>query len=228
VTALVTFDLDGTLVDSRRDLAESASEMLASYGGRPISADEVAGMVGEGAGVLVRRALEAAGLDPATPDALERFLAIYERRLLVHTHPYDGVPALLRRLSDRAALGVLTNKPDRHSRRLLKALKLDDCFKWVVGADSPYGRKPDPGGLRHLMEVSGAGPGRAMHVGDSMVDVETARRAGAAICLAAYGYGFARGDLDSSAADLVAADVTDLGRKLEAWLGRQDPHGSPG
>lgn len=85
---LVVFDLDGTLIDSRLDLAESTNEMLAAYGAAPLPIDDVAGMVGEGARMLVERALAAAGRDPQTPDALARFREIYDRRLLVHTLPY--------------------------------------------------------------------------------------------------------------------------------------------
>jgi len=87
MSALVIFDLDGTLIDSRRDLAESTNEMLASYGAAARPIDEVAAMVGECAKALVERALAAAGLDPASPEALDRFRAIDERRLFEHTRP---------------------------------------------------------------------------------------------------------------------------------------------
>ena len=88
---LIIFDLDGTLIDSLRDLAESANEMLSTYGAGPRPTDEIAGMIGDGAKRLVERALAAAGLDPGEREALDRYLAIYERRMLDSTRPYDGM-----------------------------------------------------------------------------------------------------------------------------------------
>src|SRR5512134_3512806 len=119
---LVVFDLDGTIVESRRDLADSTNELLESFGAPRLPDADVVAMVGEGARMLVARAVRAAGLaNVAIDDALARFRDIYDRRLLVHTHPYDGIPDVLRRLSDRASVAVLTNKPEGPSRRLLDA-----------------------------------------------------------------------------------------------------------
>ena len=122
---LVVFDLDGTLIDSRRDLADATNALIAGLGGEPLSLEAVTAMVGEGAAVLVRRALTAAGLDPSAPGALERFLAHYDDRLTVHTRPYDGIVASLEALrSDGLALAVLTNKPGRPTREILERLEL--------------------------------------------------------------------------------------------------------
>src|SRR5437016_886228 len=113
MVSLVVFDLDGTLIDSRLDLANSTNEMLQSYGAAPLPVDEVAQMVGDGAKKLVERALAAAGRDPQEPEALDRFRAIYDRRLLEHTIPYDGIADLVQGEADRGMpLGVLTNKPE--------------------------------------------------------------------------------------------------------------------
>ena len=193
--SLIVFDLDGTLIDSRLDLAESTNEMLASYGAVPLPVDRVAMMVGEGARVLVERALAAAGLDSAEPDALARFRAIYDRRLLGHTRPYDGIPDLVQGLSVGHTLAVLTNKPDEPSRRLLDAFGLSRHFRGVIGGDGEYGRKPDPAGLQALMNEYDATPSGTWLVGDSMIDVETARRAGTRMCVALYGFGQLRGEL---------------------------------
>lgn len=220
MTALVLFDLDGTLVDSRQDLADSASDMLASYGAPGVSADGVSRLVGDGAAMLVRRALADAGVEVDLPEALARFLEFYEQRLLNHTRPYDGVRSLLDGIASRASLAILTNKPELHTKRLLDGLELTRYFSWVVGGDSPLGRKPDPGGLTHVREAAGAAPSRTMHVGDSIVDVQTAQRAGVAACLAGWGYGGARGDLDDAAPDFSAADVAELGHVLDRWLGQ--------
>jgi phosphoglycolate phosphatase len=193
--SLIVFDLDGTLIDSRLDLAESTNEMLATYGADPLPVDRVAMMVGEGARVLVERALGAAGLNSSEPDALPRFRAIYDRRLLGHTRPYDGIPELVQRLSAGNTLAVLTNKPDDPTRRLLETFDLARFFQCVIGGDGAHPRKPDPAGLQALMREYDAAPAATWLVGDSMIDVETARRAGTRMCVALYGFGQLRGEL---------------------------------
>jgi phosphoglycolate phosphatase len=184
----IAFDLDGTLVDSVADLATSASELVTSLGGRPLDQREVAVMVGEGASVLVRKALAAAGLDADTPGALARFLEIYSRRLLDTTTPYDGVPEMLFLASRHARLSVLTNKPLEPSRRLLDALGLLPYFETVIGGDSPAGRKPGIAGLRSVSQ----GAEHVIVVGDSPIDAETATNAGCDFVWARYGFGAAR------------------------------------
>src|SRR5580765_4546023 len=107
---LFVFDLDGTLIDSRRDLAESVNAVLVACGARPLDPLAVGRMVGDGASTLVARAFAAAGV-AAPPDALDRFLAIYDTRLLIHTQPYEGIPGVLGELGTRGSLALLTNKP---------------------------------------------------------------------------------------------------------------------
>jgi phosphoglycolate phosphatase len=187
---LVAFDLDGTLVNSSHDLAESTNAMLVDFGGRTLDHDVVVGLVGEGAAVLVRRALERAGLDPDTPNALERFLLHYDARLLDTTRPYPGMVSALNALAATRRLAVLTNKPERATIRILRGLDLDALFTDVIGGDSALGRKPDPAGLRELAARAGTSAAHTILVGDSPVDLATARRAGARICLARYGFGY--------------------------------------
>lgn len=187
---LVVFDLDGTLVDSRKDLADATNAVLLELGGQPLPEDEIVGMVGEGAAMLVRRALATAGLDAAQPGALERFLALYDDRLLDHTRPYPGMAATLDALAAGRALAVLTNKPIAATVRILDGLDLRRHFRGVVGGDSPFGRKPAPAGLLHLAGEAGVSPVRTLLVGDSAVDLETARRSGARVCLCRYGFGY--------------------------------------
>ena len=208
--SFVVFDLDGTLIDSRLDLAESTNEMLGTYGAPPLPVDRVAMMVGEGARKLVERALEAAGLDPAEPEALARFLDIYGRRLLVHTRPYDGIPGAITRLSGTHTLAVLTNKPGEPTRRLLDAFGLSPHFRRVVGGDSEYARKPDPAGLQAMMQEQGATASDTWFVGDSMIDVETARRAGVRLCVALYGFGQLRGELVLDGTEALARTPGDI------------------
>lgn len=186
---LVVFDLDGTLVDSAADLAAAASALTVELGGRPLTRPEVMAMVGEGAAVLVRRALSAAHLDPATPRATERFLALYDERLLDTTTLYPGIRDVLEALDPRAALAVLTNKPLAPTERLLDELGVRAYFAEVLGGDGPWPRKPDPAGLRALRVHARGGP--VVMVGDSPVDAATAERAGATFVLANYGFGAA-------------------------------------
>ena len=147
---LVAFDLDGTLVDSLRDLAESANALLGESGAAPLNEDAIGRMVGDGAATLVARVLARAGIAP--PDALARFLAIYNARLLKCSRPYAGVATLLAALEGRVKLAVLTNKPLDATRRILDGLDLARYFpaNRVVGGDGPFARKPDPAGLQWL------------------------------------------------------------------------------
>ena len=189
---LIVFDLDGTLIHSARDLAESASEMVLSYGGRPLEVSAVTAMVGDGASVLVKRALTYASLSADTPGALDRFLAIYDRRMLDHTVPYAGIREALALSVHLGPMAVLTNKPLGPSLRLLDGLGLRGFFTDVLGGDSPYPRKPNPAGLRALMSASPGEP--AVVVGDSPADAKTADAAGCPFCLARYGFGVVRFD----------------------------------
>ena len=186
----IAFDLDGTLIDSVGDLASSASELVTSLGGRALDQSEVAAMVGEGANILVQRALARAGLDTHTPGALQQFLTIYHRRMLETTVPYDGIEDVLLHASGRAGLSVLTNKPLPASRRILDALGLTRYFVHILGGDGPHARKPDPAGLRLL----GSGSKTVVLVGDSPIDWETAIAAGCTFVWARYGFGAARFD----------------------------------
>jgi phosphoglycolate phosphatase len=190
---LIVFDLDGTLVDSLRDLAESANALLVECGLEPLAHDEIGDMVGDGAAVLVTRAFVAAGGAPP-PDALPRFLAIYNSRLLRHTRPYPRVSETLHTLASRAALAVLTNKPLHATREILTGLDLARYFepRRIVGGDGPLPRKPDPAGLLHLAAGARATTAQTILVGDSPIDWQTARAAGTGICLARYGFGFSR------------------------------------
>lgn len=187
---LVVFDLDGTLIDSRRDLADAANAMIAEHGGLPLPEEAIGDMVGDGAAMLVRRALAAAAVDADPARALERFLALYEDRLLAHTVPYRGVMETLLGLAGRYSLAVLTNKPSHATERILEGLGLAAFFDRVIGGDTPLGRKPDPAGLLSAVRGAGAAPDATLLVGDSHIDLATARAAGTAICLVRYGFGF--------------------------------------
>ena len=186
---LVVFDLDGTLVDSRRDLANAANATLEHYGCPTHSEEAIGRMVGDGAATLVARAFAAAKC-PQPPDALQRFLAIYNAGLLDFTRPYDGIVEVLSALEHDVVLAVLTNKPADATHRILEGLDLKRFFgPRVLGGDGPFPRKPDPTGLVSTIVDAGVRAAETLMVGDSVVDWQTARSAGTAACLVEYGFG---------------------------------------
>jgi len=216
---LVAFDLDGTLVDSRRDLAESASQLVVERGGQPLSQEAVVGMVGEGAAVLVQRALSAAYLPPS-PEALARFLEIYDTRLLNHTVLYPGILEAVDAARGAGHVAVLTNKPLHHTIRLLDGLGVRELFADVVGGDGEHPRKPDPQGLRALMHRAGAEPTSTLMVGDSFVDLETANNGGAACCLVTWGFGYGRIPREAlPAAPWIADNAAALAAVIDRFAG---------
>ena len=176
---LVVFDLDGTLVDSTRDLAAAVNATIAQLapGRPPLPIGVVRSYIGNGAGVLVAKSLEAAGIEARPEAVLPLFLECYGRCLLDTTALYPGVLETLEALADRT-LAVLTNKPGDMSRAILAGLGVSSRFARILGGGDVPGRKPDPAGLLRLMEETGAGAGETVLVGDSAVDVRTGRAAG--------------------------------------------------
>lgn len=204
--ALVAFDLDGTLIDSIGDLAVAVNRLLDERGGHRLDPGQVALMVGEGAVLLLARAFEASGLGGDPREALPRFLEIYDSILPGTTRLYPGVLEMIRGLEGVVPLAVLTNKPTSAATKILSLLGLAPSFGQVVGGDGPFARKPDPEGLRHLMTEAGAEAGETLMVGDSTIDLLTARAAGAKACLVRYGFGFAALDRTKLDGDEVFAD----------------------
>jgi phosphoglycolate phosphatase len=187
---LFVFDLDGTLVDSQRDIADSANAVLEECGCARLPEQAIASMVGDGAAVLIARAFAAAGCS-GPPDALDRFLRIYHTRLLEFTRPYTGIPELLSGLSVCGSLAVLTNKPLSATQAILDGLGLAPHFgDLVLGGDGPFPRKPDTAGLANLMERTAASADNTLLIGDSAVDMRTAHSAGVRACVARYGFGY--------------------------------------
>jgi phosphoglycolate phosphatase len=183
----VAFDLDGTLVDSRADLAAAVNYVMRRLGLPEVPPPRLYTYVGEGARVLVERAL-----GPAHRDRLEEGVALfmpwYAEHLLDATRPYPGMVEALAALAERgAALSVLTNKPVAMSRAILDGLGLSARFVDVIGGDSLPTRKPDPAGLKRLRAATGTARDRMLLVGDSAIDVRTARAGGVAFCGVAWG-----------------------------------------
>ena len=198
---LLVFDLDGTLVDSIHDLAEAASDLSEAHGGARFDDDAVCRMVGEGAAVLVERVMARAGHAVPPPDALPSFLRLYDQRMFDTTRAYPGMADTLRALADSHAMALLTNKPEDSARKVLAHCGLDGFFTHMVFGDGEFPRKPDPAGLRWLMKKHRATAARTLLVGDSEVDLATARAGGVRICLARYGFGFVRVDPGSLRGD---------------------------
>ncbi|PYR88258.1 MAG: phosphoglycolate phosphatase [Acidobacteria bacterium] len=207
---LFVFDLDGTLIDSRRDLADAANALLEERGGAPLPVDTIARMVGEGAALLVRRALTAAALDPESPGALPRFLELYDDRLLTHTQLYDGIREAIETLAADAPLAVLTNKPSRATLAILDGLGVAGFFKWILGGDGPWPRKPSPAPLQELMHRAGTALTQTVMVGDSAIDLATARAARTRVCMVRYGFGFTLSEHDLGPDDMLVDRPSDL------------------
>ena len=212
----ILLDLDGTLVDSARDLQEALNRLLAEEGLRSLSLPEVQGMIGDGVRKLVERALAATGGDPARADAvLPRYLALYERAASRHTEVYPGVLDTLRVLrGEGLRLAVVTNKPEAATWIVLKALGLDAVLDAVVGGDTLPQRKPDPAPLHEALRRLGVGPDRAVMVGDNHHDVNAARAAGVRAVI--VGYGYAHGTPGSFGADRLIDAFPDLLAALRA------------
>jgi phosphoglycolate phosphatase len=182
------FDLDGTLIDSKRDLVQSVNATLREIGRPELPEDLVASYVGSGAPVLISRAL---GGTPATEEfesALKYFLAHYEEHKLDYTREYPGVREALELLRG-VPMAVLTNKPVTISVRILEGLRLADFFRAIYGGNSFTTKKPDPLGANTALSELGIAAKETAMVGDSEVDVQTARNAGMISAIVNFGFG---------------------------------------
>jgi phosphoglycolate phosphatase len=203
---LVIFDLDGTLIDSRLDLVHSVNAALRHIGRPALPDDVIASYVGDGAPILIQRALGGKHVDEATVrKGLEFFLSYYREHKLDHTKVYHGIPETLAAIRNSGngsprKLAVLSNKPVNPSRAIVEALDLGKFFTQVYGGNSFATKKPDPEGARKLLDELGVRPEHAAIVGDSHTDIETGRNAG--LWTVAVTYGFAPHTLEDAPADV--------------------------
>ncbi len=219
VRALI-FDLDGTLIDSKQDLILSVNAMLRETGRAPLPEGTIAGYIGQGAPVLVRRALSEAATEEEAKPALEFFLRYYEEHRMNHTRAYPGVAEALAAL--RAyPMAVLTNKPMRISRRILEDLGLAGFFRAIYGGNSFETKKPDPLGAHTILREFGVEPRDAVVIGDSEIDVQTARNAGTWAASVTYGFGVH--DREAFPPDIYLDRLTDLPSLLMNHGSRRPP-----
>jgi len=186
---LLIFDLDGTLIDSRLDLVHATNNTRAQFGRGPLPQEQVYSFVGNGAPVLVRRAMGPEATDEEVAAALEFFLDYYRHHALDYTVVYPEVGDALRRMHETGAtLAVLTNKPVKISHRIMEGLGLSPLFFRIYGGNSFDHKKPHRIGIDTLMRESKIAATDTWMVGDSYVDVQTARNAGVASCGVSWGF----------------------------------------
>ena len=200
---LLIFDLDGTLVDSRLDLTNSINAMLRQFRKPELPCDVIASYIGDGAPMLVRRALGDPDEEAVVQEALNYFLAYYREHKLDNTRVYDGVLDMLDavRSDGGRRLAVLSNKPVGPSRAIVDALEMRRFFFEVFGGNSFHTKKPDPQGVFELIRQAECQPQQAVIIGDSDIDVLTARNAG--IFSLGVSYGFAPHTFEAAPPDVL-------------------------
>ncbi len=214
---LTIFDLDGTLVDSRVDLANSVNAMLEHLGRPQLPVDVISTYIGDGAPMLVRRALGDPDDQQYVAEALEYFLTWYRAHKLDNTYVYPGVMEALRSVqrginAQPRKMAVLTNKPVIPSRAIVEALGMGEFFDQVYGGNSFSTKKPDPLGARTILQECGTRPENAVMIGDSYIDVHTARNAGLwsiGLC-----YGFSPHTLEDAPPDMLVDTPQELAEVL--------------
>ena len=216
---LVMFDLDGTLVDSVPDLAAAVDDMLLQLGRPAVGIDLVRTWVGNGAPMLVRRALSRRlEPDPFHEPEVTRALALFTQAYAQHqgqTRLYPGVQSVLMQLRQwKIDLALITNKPEQFIHPLLESVGLDGLFRWIVGGDTLPQQKPDPAGLVHVMALAGVSPDQALFVGDSCNDIRAAKAA--QVCSVAMTYGYNHGHpISDEHPDCLLDDLRDLLRLVD-------------
>jgi phosphoglycolate phosphatase len=209
---LLIFDLDGTLIDSRLDLVHSVNATLGHLRRSPLAHEVIESYVGNGVAALIHRALGPGAPEDEARRAQEFFLSYYWQHMLDNTVTYPGVLEALEALSGRD-MAVLTNKPVRFSEEILKGLGIARYFKFVYGGNSFSYKKPDPVGVQTLLRDLSASASEAMMIGDSAVDVRTARNAGIWACGVSYGLGLE--GMRADPPDLMLDTLSDLRHHLD-------------
>jgi len=210
VNAVVAFDMDGTLIDSAGDIGAAINRMRVSFGLAPLPRESVVRMVGNGARVLVARALaDTPGAD--LDEAFRRYRHEYDTHLIDETRLYPGVMEALKALKSAGfRLAIFTNKPYGSTRFILKGLGIDAFFPVVVGADSGFPLKPEPDALHHILNETGTDAAGSWMVGDNWTDIDSGRAAGFRTAYCTYGYGAP----DKNQPDAVCASMDAVKRTI--------------
>jgi len=209
----IAFDLDGTLIDSRPDLATAVNRVRADFGLAALSSDAIGEMIGEGARNLVRRALGGAPEPALLEQAMALFYDHYDAVCTRRTKGYPGIDELLTHLARARPLALLTNKPERFARKIVDHLGWSGRFEPLIGGDTLASRKPDPEGALAVCRSHGVDPADVVLVGDSGVDARTAVAAGCRFVFATWGY--ARPE---ERAELASGDSVRDAAELERWI----------
>jgi len=216
---LLIFDLDGTLIDSREDLANSINAMLIHFGKKELPHEVIASYIGDGAPMLVRRSLGDPDDENFVQDAVLYFMGWYREHKLDNTYVYDGVKEALAAIQKSRNTGstgetlplkmaVLSNKPVGPTRAIVEALGLGPYFFQVYGGNSFHTKKPDPAGVQILLDEAGAQPEETIIIGDSDIDVLTARNSG--IYSVGVTYGLAPHTLQDAPPDVLIDHPSEL------------------
>lgn len=212
---LIFYDLDGTLVDTREDIVRSANVMRVQMGLPALEASEIISNVGRGVHHLISGCLKT-----QDPKLIEKGIKIYRghyaEHMMDHSRLYDGARKMLEHFKDRHQV-VLTNKPNPFSRDMMHALGVGDFFEEIIAGDSEYAKKPDPAAVFAMMKRFSAASAETLFIGDSRVDIETARNAGIRIAVLTHGFS-GKSELQSAAPD----KITDHFSELLDWVKQND------
>ena len=206
---LIIYDLDGTLIDSRRDIAEAVNGTLRELGLEDLPVERVSTFVGSGVKNLIEQALkETGGKAGALKRSIKLFRRLYGEHLLDHTRLYPAVRKVLEFFKDRKQ-AVITNKPEDFSHKILRGLGIDSYFFRVLGGDGGFPKKPAPEPLLEIVQSAGVSIEKAVLVGDSATDVETGRNAGVKTLAVTYGFG-SRLEIERAKPNLILNDLMEL------------------
>ncbi len=206
---LFVFDFDGTLVDTKRDIADSVNLTLAQLKVRTLPRETIYTYIGSGVGPLLTRALKGTGVDDI-PGAIEVFINNYDERLMDHSRFYPNCRETLSFFSSKM-LTICSNKPTRFIKKILAGLGSLEQFPTIVGGDEPERRKPDPQGLLDILSAHAVPPDETLMVGDSTIDIVTGRNAKVNTCAVTYGLS-ERKCLEEAQPDWIIDDIADLQR----------------
>ncbi|MBI5637197.1 MAG: HAD-IA family hydrolase [Nitrospinae bacterium] len=209
---LIIWDLDGTLIDSKKDIAYAVNETLERIDHPPISDEEIYSYVGNGVRPLIERAVAATGGGNSLDTAIRHFQEIYLAHLLDTTILFDGILDVLRHFENKK-MAVASNKPYKYVVKILEGLHVADLFMSVKGGDSLPTRKPDPEMLNVILREAGIGANNAVFVGDSAVDIQTGKNAGVRTIGVSYGFR-PMAELIASGPNLLVPTPEDLKRVI--------------